>query len=202
MGEGEGCGLCSQLPGGLCWQSEQRALCGLSAGAVDSRRRGCPLQPGGLRQCWGWTPGLIQPGCGERPSGALPGNGCPRAHSSWATCSSCSSQPCFPSNISSLAREPLIHGACHPSHSLNRVLMSLDQELLRAWPAEEKPMSLLGAPSLSGLGQAELQMIQLPCPAASTAQTTHWLPSRPWGQGLPTVPRCLGKLNPGSVRTS
>lgn len=174
-----------------CWRCGQQA------------QRVPPPEPGGLRQCWGWTPGLIQPGCGERPSGALPGNGCPRAHSSWATCSSsCSSQPCFPSNISSLAREPLIRGACHPSLSLNRVLISLDQELLRAWPAEEKPMSLLGAPSLSGLGRAELQMIQLPCPAASSAQTTHWLLSHPWGQGLPTVPRCLGKLNPGSVRTS
>lgn len=64
-------------------------------------------------------------------------------------------------------------------------------------------MSLLGAPSLSGLGQAGLQMIQLPCSAVSTARTTHWLLSHPQGQGIPTVPRrCLGELNPGSVRTS
>lgn len=38
-------------------------------------------------------------------------------------------------------------------------------------------MSLLGAPSLSGLGQAGPQMIQLPCSTVRTAQTTHWLPS-------------------------
>lgn len=111
------------------------------------------------------------------------------------------SGPCFPSSIASLAREPRIQGLPLKPHPLSRTLISLGQEL-RAWLAEEEPRSLLGAPSLSGLGSVGLQRIQLPHFPLSTAQTTRWPLSHLWGQGLPTVSRrCLGKVNPGFFRT-
>lgn len=138
---------------GPLWAESWR--CGQQAQRVP------PPEPGGLRRCWGWTPGPSSQAVLKSPQGPFQEMDVPGHTVLGAACSSCSSQSCLPSSISSLAREPRICRACCPSHPLNRALISLGQEL-GAWPAEEKPMSLLGAPSLSGLGQAGLQMIQLP----------------------------------------
>lgn len=66
----------------------------------------------------------IQPGCAERPSGALPGNGCPRAHSSGGHLlfMLLTVLPSF-WHLLSYQGAPNLQ-----SYSLNRALISLGQE--------------------------------------------------------------------------